>query len=79
MEAEPLPGRVVALQANFCLVGLDGPSELGTDGSEPGRGGRLLCTRRTRLDKSGMQVCVGDRVTVASIDWRARRGAVVGL
>ena len=58
---------------------LDGPSELGTDGSEPGRGGRLLCTRRTRLDKSGLQVCVGDRVTVASIDWRARRGAVVGL
>jgi ribosome biogenesis GTPase len=72
MGAEPLPGRVVALQANYCLVGLDGPSELGT-------GGRLLCTRRTRLDKSGLQVCVGDRVTVASVDWRARRGSVVGL
>jgi ribosome biogenesis GTPase len=79
MGAEPLPGRVVALQANYCLVDLDGPCELGTDGSEPGRGGRLLCTRRTRLDKSGLQVCVGDRVTVASVDWQARRGAVVGL
>ncbi|MCT0208975.1 ribosome small subunit-dependent GTPase A [Synechococcus sp. CS-1332] len=72
MGAEPLPGRVVALQANYCLVALDGPSELGI-------GGRLLCTRRTRLDKSGLQVCVGDRVSVASVDWRARRGAVVGL
>ncbi|PSB36735.1 ribosome small subunit-dependent GTPase A [Aphanothece minutissima] len=72
MGAEPLPGRVVALQANYCLVSLDGPSELGDDG-------RLLCTRRTRLDKSGLQVCVGDRVTVAAVDWRARRGAVVGL
>lgn len=79
MGAEPLPGRVVALQANYCLVDLDGPCELGTDGSEPGRGGRLLCTRRTRLDKSGLQVCVGDRVMVASVDWRARRGSVVGL
>lgn len=72
MGAEPLPGRVVALQANYCLVGLDAPSELGADG-------RLLCTRRTRLDKSGLQVCVGDRVTVAAVDWRSRRGAVVGL
>ena len=72
MGAEPLPGRVVALQANYCLVGLDGPSELGVDG-------RLLCTRRSRLDKSGLQVCVGDRVTVASVDWRARRASVVGL
>ncbi len=79
MGAEPLPGRVVALQANYCLVALEGPSELGPAGSEPGRGGRLLCTRRSRLDKSGQQVCVGDRVTVASIDWRARRGSVVGL
>ncbi len=72
MGDEPLPGRVVALQANYCLVSLDGPCE-------PDRDGRLLCTRRTRLDKSGLQVCVGDRVTVAAVDWRARRGAVVGL
>jgi ribosome biogenesis GTPase len=63
---------VVALQANFVLVCLDGASPLGTDG-------RLLCTRRSRLDKSGQQVCVGDRVAVGAIDWRERRGAVVGL
>jgi ribosome biogenesis GTPase len=72
MGPEPLPGRVVALQANFCLVSLDGDPPLGG-------GGRLLCTRRSRLDKSGQQVCVGDRVLVAAIDWRARRGTVVGL
>jgi ribosome biogenesis GTPase len=79
MGPEPLPGRVVALQANYCLVSLDGPTEPGSDGSGPGGYGRLLCTRRTRLDKSGLQVCVGDRVLVAAVDWRARRGAVVGL
>ena len=79
MGDEPLPGRVVALQANYCLVSLDGPGEPGGDGPEPWRAGCLLCTRRTRLDKSGLQVCVGDRVTVAAVDWRARRGAVVGL
>jgi ribosome biogenesis GTPase len=80
--AEQVAGRsglVVALQANYCLVELDGPCEPGTDGAEPGRDGRLLCSRRTRLDKSGLQVCVGDRVRVGAVDWQARRGAVVGL
>ncbi|KEF42389.1 MAG: ribosome biogenesis GTPase RsgA [Cyanobium sp. CACIAM 14] len=72
MGPEPLPGRVVALQANYCLVTLDGESSPGVDGT-------LLCTRRSRLDKSGQQVVVGDRVGVGAIDWRARRGAVVGL
>lgn len=79
MGAEPLPGLVVALQANYCLVSLDGPCEPGSDDSEPDSDTRLLCTRRTRLDKSGLQVCVGDRVTVGAVDWRARRGTVVGL
>lgn len=72
MGPEPLPGRVVALQANFCLVSLEGDPPLAENG-------RLLCTRRSRLDKSGQQVCVGDRVAVGAIDWRARRGTVVGL
>ncbi|WP_216904306.1 ribosome small subunit-dependent GTPase A [Synechococcus sp. CCY 9618] len=72
MGPELLPGRVVALQANFCLVSLDGDALLGA-------AVRLLCTRRSRLDKSGQQVCVGDRVAVGAIDWGARRGAVVGL
>jgi ribosome biogenesis GTPase len=72
MGPETRSGRVVALQANFAMVCLDGASPPGTDGC-------LLCTRRSRLEKSGQQVCVGDRVAVGAIDWRDRRGAVVGL
>jgi ribosome biogenesis GTPase len=64
-------GRVLALQANFCLVGLDVEGPQGTR--------RLLCTRRTRLGKSGQQVCVGDRVRVEGIDWPAGRGAVTAV
>jgi ribosome biogenesis GTPase len=64
-------GRVLALQANFCLVDLD---ESGPEGTR-----RLLCTRRTRLGKSGQQVCVGDRVRVEGIDWSGGRGAVTAI
>ncbi|MEB3166642.1 MAG: ribosome small subunit-dependent GTPase A [Cyanobacteriota bacterium] len=64
-------GRVVALQANFCRVRLDQP---GPHGSTD-----LLCTRRTRLGKSGQVICVGDRVRLEGIDWSAGRGAVAAL
>ena len=64
-------GRVVALLANFCWVELDSP---GADGIT-----RLLCTRRTRLGKSGLQICTGDRVRVEGIDWAAGRAAVGSL
>lgn len=64
-------GRVLALQANFCLVGLEEPG--------PGATDRLLCTRRTRLGKSGQQICVGDQVWVEGIDWPAGRGAVAAI
>ena len=69
--AEGRRGRVLALQANFCLVGLEHPG--------PGPTDRLLCTRRTRLGKSGQQICVGDRVWVEGIDWPAGRGAVAAV
>ncbi len=69
--AEGWSGRVLALQANFCLVGLDAEGPQGTRS--------LLCTRRTRLGKSGQQVCVGDRVRVEGIDWPAGRGAVTAV
>ena len=61
-------GLVVALLANYAWVALD----------QPGPGGveRLLCTRRTRLSKSGQQILSGDRVQVDGIDWQAARGAV---
>ena len=64
-------GRVVALLANYCWVQLDLP---GPDGVR-----RLLCTRRTRLGKSGQTICVGDWVQVEGIDWPAGRGAVASV
>jgi ribosome biogenesis GTPase len=72
--AEQVAGRsglVVALQANYCWVSLDDPGPQGQQ--------RLLCTRRTRLSKSGQRICVGDRVRVDGIDWPAGRGAVAAL
>jgi ribosome biogenesis GTPase len=71
MAVEALPGLVVAMVANFCWVALDQP---GTRGVE-----RLLCTRRTRLGKSGQTICVGDRVRVDGVDWAQARGAVAVL
>ena len=64
-------GRVVALQANFCRVELEQPPA--------GQPSRLLCTRRSRLDHAGLQVCVGDRVRLETIDWLAARAAVVAV
>ncbi|EDY37518.1 GTPase [Cyanobium sp. PCC 7001] len=64
-------GLVVAMQANYAMVGLDQPG--------PEARTRLLCTRRTRLAKSGLAICVGDRVRVDGIDWRAGRGAVAAV
>jgi ribosome biogenesis GTPase / thiamine phosphate phosphatase len=61
-------GLVMALQANFCQVQLDRPGPAGLE--------RLLCVRRTRLGKTGQQVCVGDRVELDGLDWPAGRGAI---
>lgn len=66
-----IAGLVVALEANYCRVALD---QLG-----PGGVRNLLCTRRRRLDKSGLEVCVGDRVGLEGIDWPAARAAVAFL
>jgi ribosome biogenesis GTPase len=35
--------------------------------------------RRTRLGKTGQQICAGDRVQVDGIDWPAARGAIAAL
>lgn len=59
---------MVAVLANFCWVELDRSGPQGLT--------RLLCTRRTRLGKSGLQICTGDRVRVEAIDWVAGRAAV---
>ena len=64
-------GLVVALEANFCRVALEAAGPGGVD--------QLLCVRRTRLGKTGQQICVGDRVTVEGVDWVSRRGAVAAV
>lgn len=64
-------GRVVSLLANFCWVQLD---QAGPAGQQ-----RLLCTRRTRLGKSGQSICAGDWVLVDGIDWPSARGAVAAV
>ncbi|QNI69186.1 ribosome small subunit-dependent GTPase A [Cyanobium sp. NS01] len=69
--SEGLNGLVTALQANYCSVALEEPG--------PGGAGQLLCTRRTRLAKSGQSICVGDRVRVEGIDWPAGRAAVAAV
>src|SRR4028119_930744 len=82
--SSPLLGTVVAVQANFYQVQLDGglvnhlqahPSLLLLF-----KGGgeklKLLCTRRTRLKKIGQRVMVGDRVLVEEPDWADGRGVI---
>jgi len=64
-------GLVMALEANFCRVQLERPGPQGVE--------HLLCVRRTRLGKTGQQICVGDRVRVEGIDWPERRGAVAAV
>ena len=64
-------GLVVALEANFCQVALECIGPGGVD--------HLLCVRRTRLGKTGQQICVGDRVRVEGVDWTSRRGAVAAV
>lgn len=59
-------GTVLAVQANFYQVQLDGES-LRTP---------LLCTRRSRLKKIGQRVMVGDRVRVEDPDELGLQGAI---
>ena len=61
----------MALEANFCRVQLEQPGPGGLD--------QLLCVRRTRLGKTGQQICVGDCVQVEGIDWPEGRGAIAAL
>ncbi|WP_373541339.1 small ribosomal subunit biogenesis GTPase RsgA [Chamaesiphon sp.] len=68
----PLVGTVIAVQANFCQVQIDP--------DVPMVGGKLiLCTRRARLQKIGISAIVGDRVTIAQIDWQGLKGVVIDV
>ncbi|MDX2216370.1 MAG: small ribosomal subunit biogenesis GTPase RsgA [Oculatellaceae cyanobacterium bins.114] len=76
----PLVGIVLAVQANYYWVQLDG-ERTAQSGSQSDRQTDahidvLLCTRRARLKKIGQQVIVGDRVQVEEVDWVSKRGAV---
>ncbi|QVL52985.1 MAG: ribosome small subunit-dependent GTPase A [Cyanobium sp. M30B3] len=66
-------GLVVALQANYCWV------ELAPAADQADQPQRLLCTRRTRLAKSGQTICVGDRVRLEGIDWPSGRAAIAAV
>ncbi|TAF03525.1 MAG: small ribosomal subunit biogenesis GTPase RsgA [Nostocales cyanobacterium] len=86
-----LMGTVLAVQANFYRVQLDGEErEQGSreENSSPTASSfqspvpspqSLLCTRRTRLKKIGQQVMVGDRVIVEEPDWSGGRGAIADV
>ncbi len=68
----PLIGTVIAMQANFCEVRIDRDT--------PIVGGQsILCTRRARLQKIGINTMVGDRVVVEEADWQGGRGVVADV
>lgn len=67
-------GQVMAAQANFVRVKVDG-LEGGLAGEAPPRP-RLLCVVRALLKKMRREVLVGDRVRVVGIDWADGRGMV---
>ena len=64
-----LLGKVLAVQANYCWVRLEGkhPKPM------------LLCTRRSLLKKIGQRVMVGDRVRVEEPDWTQGSGAIAEI
>lgn len=67
----PLTGTVLAVQANFYQVQLQGEQRKSAE--------QLLCTRRSRLKKLGRQVMVGDQVIVEEPDWLGKRGAIANI
>jgi len=77
----PLLGTVVAVQANFYQVQLEAELFSSPQSAPPLSKGnsqsvRLLCTRRTRLQKIGQRVMVGDRVYIEEPDWIDGRGVI---
>lgn len=67
----PITGTVLAVQANYYQVQLQGEQVHPIE--------RLLCTRRSRLKKQGQQVMVGDQVIVEKPDWQGQRGAIASI
>ncbi len=68
-KSAPLLGKVLAVQANYYWVRLEG--------KQPKL--MLLCTRRSLLKKIGQRVMVGDRVRVEEPDWTQGSGAIAEI
>lgn len=66
-------GVVVAIQANYYRV------RLNIAGDAEASGQVLLCTRRSRLKKTGQQVMVGDQVQLEAVDWSEGQGAIAAV
>ena len=69
---QPVVGTVLAVQANYYRVRLDGSAASAVPLGAPA----LLCTRRSRLKKLNQPVMVGDRVYIEEPDWQGQRGAI---
>ncbi|GMJ03690.1 Small ribosomal subunit biogenesis GTPase, embryo defective 1688 [Hibiscus trionum] len=67
-------GAVVAAQANFMRVIVQGEQEEHGDSSKTGV--ELLCVVKAVLKKIKRRVLVGDKVVVGSIDWVDGRGVI---
>lgn len=76
----PVMGTVIAIQANYYQVQLQGGlhQDILQEGSDRPVV-QLLCTRRSRLKKVGEQVMVGDQVVVVEPDWLGHRGAIASI
>ncbi|MEL6438798.1 MAG: small ribosomal subunit biogenesis GTPase RsgA [Cyanobacteria bacterium J06621_8] len=72
----PLYGVVMAVQANYYRVKVEHPAHGNQTSEHEKLSSFLLCTRRTRLKKTGQKVMVGDRVMVEEPDWQSDRGAI---
>jgi len=56
------------------------PTEAAPAGSDAAiEPSQLLCTRRSRLMKTGQKVMVGDQVVIEEPDWQGKRGAIADI
>ncbi len=81
VDIQIVKGIVVALKANYLIVEVNPDLSL-IDTSTQNinlKKIRLLCTKRSRLSFHGSFVCVGDIVTIESIDWKRLRGVVINV
>ncbi len=81
IERQKIKGIVVALRANYLTVEIQSflSSKINNNSSLETKPLRLLCTKRSRLSFKGSFICVGDVVTVESIDWQYLTGVITSI